>query len=189
VQTIWEFDSFTTGYAVNYYQYYFDKLAKWKKLGDLLACDPTKKVDCTATQCEYDVSNRLTEYFSNEPGKLHDNKGWITRRLSEAAGFRLRWSLAPRCLKIEPGQWTKPAPLPETNPNDLLFWYCPTLWGSKKNTGGNLLVTPEGEKGQEFMYRGGLRAVLTHNMPHVLSAINKKAAEPYYCLYGQLQEA
>ncbi len=186
MKQLWNFDSFATGYSQDYYQHYFNKLAKWEKLGSLLVCDPAQPTDGR----EYDVSVRLREYLSDDVEKLHDNKGYITRALSEAAGFRLRWSLKPRCLKIEPGLWTEPAPLPETNPDDLLFWYCPTIWGKKrKDTGGNLLVTPEGEKGQEFKYKGGCRAVLVHNMPHLLLGIDKKAASPYYCLYGQLQEA
>jgi hypothetical protein len=186
VQQIWDFDSFATGYSQDYYQYYFDKLAKWEKLGDLMVCDPTQRTDGR----EYDVSNRLREYLSDDDGKLHSNTGYITRMLSEAAGFRLRWSLRPRCLKIEPGLWPESAPLPDTNPNDLLFWYCPTIWGKKKkDTGGSLLVTPDGEKEQEFKYKSGLRAVMVHNMPHLLLGIDQKAASPYYCLYGQLQEA
>ena len=189
MQTIWDFDSFTSGYSQDYYQVFFDKLAEWEKLGDVLVCDPTKPVADRPRHREYDLSNRLKEYFSEEVGKLNDTKGHITRALNEAAGFRLRWTLRPRCLKIEPGKWTESAPLPETNPDDFLFWYCPTLWGGSKNKGGNLLVKPDGEKGQEFAYRGGLRAVMVHNMPHTLLKINKKAIAPYYCLYGQLQEA
>ncbi len=185
MKQLWDFDCFATGYSQEYYQIYFNKYAKWEKLGDLMVCDPSQRAD----GCRLDESNRLREYFSDDIGKLNGSRGYITRALSEAAGFRLRWSLGPRCLKIEPGLWTEPAPLPETNPDDLLFWFCPTLWGGSKNKGGNLLVTPEGEKGQEFKYRGGMRAVLVHNMPHLLLEINKKAAAPYYCLYGQLQEA
>lgn len=188
MQTLWNFDNFTIGHTSEYFQVHFER-AKWESLGDLQICDPKEFL----TADEYGCSGRLKDYFSNDVGMLHNNKGFATRILSEAAGFRLRWSLEVRCLKIEPGQWNEPAPLPKTNPSDFLFWYCPIgqigCLGSfsRKNSGG-LLVTPEGEKGQKFKYKGS-RAVLIHNMPHLLLEIDKKASEPYYCFYGQLQEA
>lgn len=186
MQTLWNFDTFEVGHTPEYFQNCFDRITKWESLGDLQVCDPSQEA---AIGDGYDLSRRFKEYFSDDVTKLHNTKGYVTGILSEAAGYRLRWSLRPRCLKIEPGLWIEPAPLPDTNPDDFLFWYCPTPWGGRKNKGGNLLVTPEGEKGQEFAYRGGQRAVLVHNMPHLLLGINKKASAPYYCLYGQLQEA
>ena len=184
MQTLWDFSTFAIGYTPDYFLTYFNKIAKWESLGDLQVCDPTKRSDGG----QRDPSDRLREYFSNNVSKAHSNHGYVTKALAEAAGFKLRWSLNPRCLKIEPGQWKESAPLPETNPDDFLFWYCPTVWSGRKNSGGNLLVTPEGEKGQEFKYSAGGRAVLVHNMPHLLLKINKKATAPYYCLYGQLRE-
>ncbi len=188
MQTLWDFKSFTVGHTRDSFKVYFEKIAQWESLGDLQVCDPAKQYRGTNSG----VLGQLKEFFSDDIGKVHGTKGCVTRVLSEAAGFQLRWSMKLRCLKIEPGQWNEPAPLPETDPNDFFFWYCPTLWGMwGKNVGGDLLVTPAGEEGQEFKYRvggGGGRAVLVHNMPHLLLGINEKATEPYYCLYGQLQE-
>jgi hypothetical protein len=187
VQTLWDFASFSIGYQTDYFQRYFEKMANWQKLGELLACDPTVRTKGG----DYDISRSFQNYFKDgngRPSRGGDGVAYITNILADSVGFRLRWTLPVRCLKIEPGKWLKAAPLPETNPEDFLFWYCPVRWPLlPHDKGGDLEVTPAGQEAQIFAYRGGTRAVLVHNMPHVLLPIDPEAKKPYYCLYGQLQ--
>jgi len=188
MQTLWDFEQFPMGYGADYFQEYLQRFANWCKLPDLelSVCNPA--TPSPSAGC-YDLSGRLIEYFKDGSGVPGATEGYVTNTLAEAAGYKLTWTMKPRVLRVEPGQWLTAAPLPETNPADFLFWYCPTIWGSQKNTGGNLTVTPTEGEGQEFTYRGGLRGVMVHGMPHLLQAINEKATSPYYCLYGQLREA
>jgi hypothetical protein len=187
VQRLWDLENFSVGYPPDYFQFYFDKLAQWEKLGDFQVCDPTAKL---AKRSDYDVSRRLIDYLMDGTGIQGETKGFISNNLAAMAGYRLKWTLPARILKIEPEQWLEDAPLPGTNPDDFLFWYCPTYWDvDEENTGCSLEVNPMDGAPQTFRHRAGYRAVMTHGIPHVLTAMGPRANKPYYCLYGQLQAA
>ena len=187
MQIVWDFSELRIGYTREEFRHYVEKYAVWKELGDLLICNPAATPSGLGRP---DPAQNFRAYFENVPKDQHahnGSKGWVTHSLSVAAGFRLRWSLAPRVLKIEPGQWNEAAPLPDTKDADFLFWCSRANWDGSLN-GGNLQVTAPDQKPQEFTYGGGRRAVLSCGLPHVLTPINPAATRPYYCLYGQLQE-
>jgi len=187
VQRLWDFENFSVGYPPDYFQLYFDKYAQWEKLGDFQVCDPTVKL---TARTDYDISKRLIDYLKDGDGVPGNTKGYVSNNLAEAAGYKLKWTLPARILKLEPEQWVEDAPLPGTNPDDFLFWYCTTYWDTDlDNTGCSLEVNPMDGAPQTFKHRAGYRCVMTHGIPHVLTAMGPRANKPYYCFYGQLQAA
>ena len=193
MQTLWNFPGFNgIGFSPDHLHPYLNGLAQWQKTGDVHFCDPLVPLE---RESQHDPSNRLKGYFADSNGKPYDSLGYTTNMLSEAAGYRLRWSLGPYFLKIVGDAWNRPAPLPNTNPNDFLFWFCCSYW---RGGGGDLQLSPrESEVPVEIAYRQGTQAAMSYNMPHVLTAVvpppydPRRASariEPYYCLYGQLQE-
>lgn len=188
----WDFESFTVGYPADSFERYAQKFAKWQKVGDLVYAEVSKMIGSPGNS--EDLAQRFQHYFKPSAeqavGYQSDQAGYVTTMMADAAGYRLEFSMMPRLLKIEPGQWVEAAPLPETNPDQFLFWYCPTFWNDAGvNSGGDLVVNRGKEGLQTFKYSGQRRAVLVQDMPHVLTEINPKAKKPYYCLYGQLVEA
>ena len=191
MQTLWNFAAFNgIGYAPDHLVPYLSKLAKWQKTGDVHFCDPLVPLK---KKSEHDPAERLKSYFGESSGKPYDTIGYTTNQLAEAAGYRLRWSVGPYFLKIDGEQWNQDAPLPKTNPDDFLFWFCCSHWSGN---GGNLRLIPQDSEPVEIAYRSGHQAAMAYNMPHVLTAmtlstVSRKLGgglDPYYCLYGQLQE-
>ncbi len=185
IQALWDFDGLSMGFENDSYRQYFSKMAAWKPLGEVEMCDPSQFVD---KRNPADLALRYELYFRNGPKKPGGtDTGYTTAMMSEAAGFALEWTLKPRFLKINPGKWNEPAPLPETKTGEFIFWYCPMPGGFPPERGGSLQITlPEG-KVRDFPYQAH-RAVLSQGLPHVLLPINNEFRTPYYCLYGQLSE-
>ncbi len=192
MQTLWSFGNFPVGYPPDYFQSYFEKLAVWKKLGNsgIRHCDPTKAVEPGQ---RYDLATQLSCTFGPSDPHFKPRRpgvSWqqpqVTNHLAESVGFQLEFVEGVRCLEIQPGSWTEPAPLPETDPEFFTFWYCTSNWSAK--LGGSLKVTPKEGDSREFHYQP-VRAVLVGpGLPHVLTPIKQEAKHPYYCLYGQLRE-
>jgi hypothetical protein len=185
MQTLWNHAAFSgIGFGPDHLVTYLTNLANWQKTGDVHFCDPRVPLK---KKSQHDVAGHLKDYFANRTGDPRSSCGYITNMLEEAAGFRLRWAMGPYFLKIKPGKWAQDAPLPETGPNHFLFWYCCSQWAG---TGGNLRLSPQDSDPVEIPYRGGQQAAMSYRMPHVLTAVahTGEQAEPYYCLYGQLQE-
>ncbi len=198
MQTLWQHTSFPIGYSIEHFRNYFTGIADWQStdMKGVSICDPTTRSKKKEKSGGHDLADKFSTYFQDLDYETHKTlsgaPGYVTSTLSDDAGYRLKWTLRPRLLKIEPGGWTKAQPLPDTSQEDFLFWYCPVPHrrGIAKELGskdGGLQVIPAEGKPTTYEYVYAGQAVLAYNLPHLLQPINPKVKTPYYCLYGQLQ--